>query len=412
MNKSLISDAKAHVLGLYDTPPAENLAYHNADHADSVVKRINEIAAHYDVNDDDLLALNIAGWFHDTGHLYTSPSKHEEKSVEVADEWLAGQNVSQDIRNRVKAFIMATNIKAEPQDLPEKIIKDADTFNLGTKEFKTNDKLLRKEMRKRNFTTMLTDWSSNTLALLEDHQFYTEYCNRLLDEQKQKNITKLRRKESRPENTGQGILLTPADSNDKQAAKQNNFITKGIQTMLRLTSENHMRLSEMADSKANILISINAIIISLILSVLLRRIQVDTYLTIPTLVFLGTSLATIVISIIATRPKVTKGDFSREDVMHAKTNLLFFGNFYKTTLDEYRWGMSTMMRDPNYLYGALIDDIYYLGAVLGKKYRLLSIAYNIFMIGLIVSVIAFSLAILLHNPDKSLNIQDASGNPF
>ncbi len=48
-------------------------------------------------------------------------------------------------------------------------------------------------------------------------------------------------------------------------------MSKGIQTMLRLTSENHLKLSDMADHKANILISVNAIIISVILGVLLRK---------------------------------------------------------------------------------------------------------------------------------------------
>ncbi len=131
--------------------------------------------------------------------------------------------------------------------------------------------------------------------------------------------------------------------------------------MLRLTSENHMRLSEMADNKANILISVNAIIISVILSVLIRKIEVDKHLAIPTFIFLATALTTIVISILATRPKITNGNFTREDILNRKTNLLFFGNFFKSELEEYKWGMSTMMKDPEYLYGTLVDDIYYLG---------------------------------------------------
>jgi hypothetical protein len=36
--------------------------------------------------------------------------------------------------------------------------------------------------------------------------------------------------------------------------------------------------------------------------------------------------------------------------------------------------------------------VYAQGVVLGKKYRLLRIAYNIFMFGLIVSVLAFIIA--------------------
>jgi Family of unknown function (DUF5706) len=183
----------------------------------------------------------------------------------------------------------------------------------------------------------------------------------------------------------------------KEEVKQNaNLLGKGIQTMLRLTSENHFRLSSLADGKANILISVNAIIISVILTVLLRRLEVDTYLTFPTVAFLLFSLLTIVIAIMATRPKISGGKFTKEDILNKKINLLFFGNFHKATLQEYEWGMGEMMKDQAYLYSTLVRDIYYLGVVLGKKYRLLRLAYTIFMIGIIIAVLAFSLAVMLN----------------
>jgi len=170
------------------------------------------------------------------------------------------------------------------------------------------------------------------------------------------------------------------------------LMSKGIQTMLRLTSQNHLRLSEMADRKANILISVNAIIISVILSVLLRKLSTETYLIIPTVLFLLSAVVTIVISILATRPQVTSGSFTMEAVKEKKINLLFFGNFYKTTYEKYDAAMREMMLDTDYLYGSLIKDIFNLGEVLGRKYKLVRIAYNVFMIGIIVSVLAFTIA--------------------
>jgi len=146
----------------------------------------------------------------------------------------------------------------------------------------------------------------------------------------------------------------------------------------------------------SILISVNSIIISVILSVLVRRLEVDTYLIIPTVIFLTFSVATIVLAILATRPKISQGVFSREDIMNRKTNLLFFGNFHKASFEEYEWGMSQLMRDQDYLYGTLIKDIHQLGVVLGRKYRLLRIAYNVFMVGIIVSVLGFAIAVILN----------------
>ena len=54
--------------------------------------------------------------------------------------------------------------------------------------------------------------------------------------------------------------------------------------------------------------------------------------------------------------------------------------------------MKEMMKDGEYLYNSLIKDIYFLGVVLGKKYRLLRISYTIFMFGLIISIFLFLLA--------------------
>lgn len=413
MSKTILKAAEKHIHELYAIDDGSNLLYHSEKHAATVVSRVNEIAAHYELGEDQVMALNLAAWFHDTGHLYTTPTDHETKSAELAEQWMREHNLPDEMIGTVKQLIMATKLPTPPTNLMERIIKDADTFNFGTKEFKKTDKLLKEEMRLRNFTTLLAGWDQNKLEILQNHEFYTDYAKDLLNEVKQKNIERARNRndDNQSQNAGTSMLVSEGKQS-KEGLKQNSIITKGIQTMLRTTSENHMQLSGLADSKANILISVNAIIISLILSVLIRKIEVDTYLAIPTFVFLATSVVTIVLAIIATRPKITRGRFSREDVIHGKTNLLFFGNFYKTSLDDYKWGMSMMMRDPNYLYGGLVDDIYYLGVVLGKKYRILSIAYYVFMIGIIVSVIAFVLAISFNRPDPATQVQTTTGSPF
>ncbi|HEX6914019.1 MAG TPA: Pycsar system effector family protein, partial [Chitinophagaceae bacterium] len=72
-------------------------------------------------------------------------------------------------------------------------------------------------------------------------------------------------------------------------------------------------------------------------------------------------------------------------------------NFHRAPLEQYENAMRTMMGDSDYLYGSLIKDIYALGVVLGRKYKLIRLAYNVFMIGIIVSVLAFGIAVYLHN---------------
>jgi hypothetical protein len=154
-----------------------------------------------------------------------------------------------------------------------------------------------------------------------------------------------------------------------------------------------MTLSGMADTKANIMISINSIILSILVSVLIRKFEEYPNLVVPTLIIVVVCLAAIVFSILATRPNVSSGKFTRADIKKKRTNLLFFGNFHKMKLDDYMWGMREMLKDGEYLYGSLTKDIYFLGVVLGKKYHYLRISYTIFMFGFVIAILTFLLSI-------------------
>jgi hypothetical protein len=114
----------------------------------------------------------------------------------------------------------------------------------------------------------------------------------------------------------------------------------------------------------------------------------------PTIIFIAFSLTTIILAILSTRPNISTGKFSRDDIKQKKVNMLFFGNFYKMELDEYEWAIGELINDDQYLYSTMAKDQYSLGKVLARKYTLLRWAYNIFMIGLVVSVSSFLLVFL------------------
>ncbi|MNS24188.1 hypothetical protein D3C72_560230 [compost metagenome] len=84
--------------------------------------------------------------------------------------------------------------------------------------------------------------------------------------------------------------------------------------------------------------------------------------------------------------------FSKDDIENKRANLLYFGNFYKMSLKDYEWGIQEVMKDKDFLYGSMTRDIYNLGLVLGRKYKMLRIAYNIFMFGFVISVLSFAIA--------------------
>lgn len=403
---AIYNKVEEYVSNLFAQSQDEKLIYHNLQHTKKVVSRAKEIACHYNLIESDMLIVQVAAWFHDTGYLWAEPAMHEEKSAELMKDFMKNFPGEEELVTGIKECIMATKATVRPMNLLQQIMVDADTYNLGTKEFNTTNYQVYKEHTARNSNVSMRDWNRQALKFLKNHQYYTSYCKELLCETKKKNIKKLKKniEENKDDETPAVI--------DREAVKAtNNLTTKGIQTMLRLTSENHMKLSDMADGKANILISVNAIIISVILSVLLRRLQTDTYLTIPTAIFLTSSVCTIVVAILATRPKISLGTFSDEDIDNKKTNLLFFGNFYKCSMEDYEKAMSKMMVDTEYLYGSLIKDIYQLGVVLARKYRLIRWAYNIFMFGIIISVIAFAIAAIFSDGADGV-ITNAQGTPL
>jgi hypothetical protein len=293
-----------------------------------------------------------------------------------------------------------------PLSQVEKIVCDADLYHLGTADFKKMNQQLRQE-QEAYFGKPISkrEWRQRNLEFLESHQYFTDYCQQKLEPQKQEWIRQLRKKQGNKELEHTEVMeLSPYSFErdikpavdmkaDKAAAKETE---RSIQTVFRITTHNHMELSSMADNKANIMISVNSIIISIMFSVLLGRLEYYPHLAIPTLLLALVCVLTIIFAVLATRPNVTGGRFTEDDIRQKKTNLLFFGNFYKMELDEYNWAMHEMLKDKDFIYGNMIKDVYFLGVVLARKYRYLRISYSIFMYGLIAAVLAFSAAVLMY----------------
>lgn len=416
MQTSVIIDAaQQYVTTQYQDHPHPNLVYHNLEHTRQVVAAAAQISAHYRLQDTDLLVVYVAAWFHDLGYLLGESKTHEETGASLARNFLNEQKVPLNIQEQVTGCIMSTKMPQEPHNLLEEIVCDADLFNFGTKEFKKRTRVLHQEIELTYEKEISgADWTADTLQLLEGHHYHTAYCQALLQEQKEENIAWLKKRLEKQEDKAEKKAEKKGEKLEEAVAKESKKLKigkpkkenkepkagRGVETMFRTTSANHIRLSAMADSKAHIMISVNSIIVSVILGVLFRKLEDYPNLIIPSVLFLTTGVITIIFSVLATRPNVNKGKFIREDIVNKKTNLLFFGNFHEMELEQYKWGMTEMMKDSDYLYGSMIQDIYHLGVVLGKKYKQLRIAYNIFMFGLIISVLAFVIAVLffpVHN---------------
>jgi hypothetical protein len=175
----------------------------------------------------------------------------------------------------------------------------------------------------------------------------------------------------------------------KKGTKDGLGTSRGIETMFRTSYRTHLNLSNLADTKANIMISINGIIISIIIASIAPGIESNWWLVFPTSVVLLSCTTSMVFAILAARPRVSSRFVSLEDVRSNRANILFFGNFVNMEEEDFLTGMREIMGNSDQLYTNMMRDIYSLGGVLSRKYALVRVSYNIFMVGLSVSVLLF-----------------------
>ncbi|WP_313806437.1 Pycsar system effector family protein [Flavobacterium sp.] len=386
---NIMQTAEDFVFNLFKEQLSDSYVYHNFNHTQKVVSAANLLALNENVKTEDLEIVLLAAWFHDTGYI-KGFSNHEEQSISIVRGFLENHNKDKEFIDKVAKLIQATKVDYQPENLLEKIIKDADYWHFGNENYMAICQLLRDEwqlIQHKTYTDI--EWATeNRHVLVNCHRYFTDYAKANWQQQKDRNIFLVH--EQIKKLSGGEKEFSKSKINKKKLEKLERP-ERGIDTMFRTTLNNHTRLSEIADSKANILLSVNAIIISISLSTLIPKLDSpgNAHLVIPTFILLMSSVVTIIFAIMSTRPKVTSGTFTRKDIEDKKVNLLFFGNFYKMPLPEYEWAVNELMKDRDYLYNSMIKDLYYLGLVLNRKYKLLRMTYTIFMIGLIASVFAF-----------------------
>ena len=415
----LLQDVEAHVEQYIQDKIDANFVYHNFQHTCAVVEAATELADHYEVSPDERMAIILAAWFHDTGY-DEGWEDHEERSVRNAHDWLRSQGVTdQALMTAVAGCILATKMPQAPTNFLEEIVADADLSHLGDLSYWDRCGRVRQEFAiTRNMIMSDQEWIDFELGFMLNHEYHTEAARELFGERKSKHVRQLykRKKALYPDQTPTNLQeLEEAKRKKKKLKKLKKAVAKankkadpdfkpgrGVETMYRATYRTHVNLSSIADNKANIMLSVNAIVLSVVVANLATKLDTNPHLVIPTIILVGVCLGSLFYAIQATRPKVTEGKSSMEDIKARRSNLLFFGNFYSMPIDDFHYGMMEMIRDEDFLYSSMTRDLYYLGVVLAKKYTFLRICYNIFLFGIIIAVLAFIVAVVWYNATHPL----------
>lgn len=376
MQNQLVQQAEKYIVELLEKGLTADYRYHDLPHTLSVRDTSLELGKRYRLEAGEMELLELAALFHDTGFT-KSYNGHEDVSKEIAAGFLKNENCPAEKIAQIQSLIETTKVGVEPQTLLEKILKDSD-FNTNESGYEEKSAALRKEWEVCCGIKMNDEeWLQNNINFWEGHRFYTGEAQAMFGEAKRKTLKKLRKQEEKNKIEAGEVEFAISES-------------KSAQMIFKTTLRNQIDLTNIADNKANIMLSINSLLITIGIPMLATNIEKNPNLVYPAAVLLLTCILSIVFATLATRPVRMEGTTEFSAIDEGNTNLFFFGNFFKMQRDDYMRGLMKVMQNENILDKSIVNDLYFLGRTLGNKYRRLRITYQIFMFGMVLTVATFA----------------------
>lgn len=386
LEPSLVTKASQFCLQNINHFKSKGLILHNFSFARHLSNHIAELGKNCGMEEADILAPRLAAFMLVLGYQddYENPW---EQSIHYLKEFSRSTQLNEELTDKIAYTLYSLNKEGDPISEDARLFFDAINSYTWMENPAMYIALLRTERQlKQGEIHEDLDWEELILRSMLDLRFFLEGSNKIYQEslsfrisEQNEKIQKLQRK-----------IIKSADSRSFSGIEKR-IPTSGIQTFFRTNYRNHINLSSIADNKANIMISVNAVLITLIISILsyknLTEIQPGIFF--PAVIFLFFGLASLTMAVLASRPKVS----AALDVENAKAGkskkLVFFGNFTKLSEDEFEEALDNMFQDSNMLYSNLSHDLYNLGKVLEKKYKLLAASFNLFLIGFAITVLFF-----------------------
>ena len=388
MDKTPAGEAQAFALRLFGQRQDGRLLVHNYTFANAVASQVETIAAGENTSPEVLEHALLAAWLFPTGYLYDyrEPARF---SLELARQFFSQAGYQE--QEQVLNCILGLADSRPPESETERILSDAIQTVTYLQPGEQSLPLLRLE---REFLLgqqySKGEWAKILLEELLRVKLFTHYAQANFQPQLAQAIYNCRTVLEKQRNKE-----AAADDNSRFGSMEEKTPVRGVQTFFRTNYRNHINLSAIADNKANIMISVNAILVSVLITFLsYRNIGENTpQILLPVVIFLVTGLASLIFAVLSARPKVTMLNQEGTPPEEVRRNVVFFGNFVTLRLEQFEEAMEEVFNDNELLYGNMVRDLYHLGKVLEKKYRYLSISYNIFMVGFIATVGTFLIAL-------------------
>ncbi len=380
----LLVEAQRHVLHLWNEQHDARLVFHNYAQAAGVAGLVANLVQHEHLPEDSAEIAQLSAWFFNVGYLYDAAHPAETSAIR-AEFFLAEQKCPKEKMQLVRHCIAAVFASGKPKTPEARVLNDAIRAYDWSEQVETRLPLLRLERELLSGHPISdADWQEYLDA--EQHRvvFFTAFAK-----QHYEPVLALRRLERRTTTQPMEVAVPKKTerSNDRFDRLARRPMRSSIQTYFRANYANHIRLSAIADNKAHIMISVNSILLSVAISLLTYQSLTsrNPLFILPIIMFLVTSLSSLIFAVLSSRPRVT----TLLPVSGQPPSPVFFGNFIHLTLEQFEAATDNMLRDGRLLFGNMTRDLYYLGLVLDRKYRLLTYSYTVFMMGFVATVGAF-----------------------
>ena len=382
MTQDIINDVQDYIKLKFENELPESYTYHNFEHTQNVVNAISELTSQGNISNEEREILTISAYFHDIGFVINKEN-HEAHSAEIARNFLEHKNYPEEKISKVVECIKATKMNWSGEEKLCQLIKDADLSGLAHKNYEQINEQLRTEINATQSSNISKkEWKEENIKFLKNHSYFSEEGKALYTKGKSRNLKSLQ--------------MTDVDKKKKKKVKLLTIgSSKSAQTQFKTALRNHIDLSSIADNKANIMLSVNAIIITVALPLLVNRIATNENLLIPTAILALVSLISMIFATLSTRPIAMKGHTKFEDIQSKKSNLFFFGNYYNMSFQDYEEYIRLVVADDEILDNSITRDLFFLGKSLGKKFEYLRWCYNFFMYGIAAAVLSFFIISLL-----------------
>ncbi len=390
---NVVKKARKYVFALHNEHVSTDRYFHTYTRSFEVVKACKELARALALPDEACEVLFLAAWFVDSGYVGIN-QEPEQTSVDIARTFMQEYDYPAAKTEQVIRAIQSVQDNEPPQNLLTEILNDAYWLYLAQRNYGRQAELIRAEQERMAGQPFSDEqWIILCLSDFAQHPFYTEFAQREYSRQRSENRLVLDRKLRK--------LTRPANA-DHKSREENQLSFREIEDAFKLTSRNYVNLVGVADRKAGLLIHVSSLIISIVLAVLLRHLTDNPILLGPTVLLLIVCSVTVTFAILASRPT----HLANKSIAHTDEPILFFGSFDKTdpAFEHIAWETySSQIKQlignrKEVLFNQITGELYHTRKLLSRKFRYLSYAYLTFLIGVVVSVLAYIIVAFIQNP--------------